>query len=56
MSRWWDITYDKEKGDIDLNGEGDEIQILFDSDDEGNKYIAIKTKDMIEFLKDKGKI
>lgn len=59
-SRWIEIP----KEDIRMNGEGDEIQMLFDCetyhyldpDENGNKHIAIKTQDIINLLKSRGLI
>ena len=48
MSVWYDV----EKENIDFSENHEEIHILFDSDNYGNNYVSIKTKDIMELLKD----
>lgn len=50
MSKW----YDAEIRDMDFDNENNEIDILINDNidiAEGNKYVTIKVKDMIYFLK-----
>ena len=49
MSIWYEPT----AKDIDLSDDGEEIDILFDQDNFGNKYITIKTKDIEKLLRSK---
>jgi hypothetical protein len=48
-------TWDKkEKDDIDICE--DEIQIMLEPDEFGNRYVCVKVEDVIELLKEKGLI
>lgn len=53
MSEWYDIKKEDINIDILKNGNKDEININFGfSDYSGNRYISVKTKDLIEILKE----
>ena len=45
MSTWYDI---EDPDDIDLTDDGKFIHLLFDSDEDGNKYVSVS----VELIKD----
>ena len=47
MSYWIDI----QENDISLSENKEEIHIWYKSDCNGNCYISVKTKDMLDFIK-----
>lgn len=49
MSIWYEPT----AKDIELSDDGEEIDILFDQDNFGNKYVTVKTKDIEKLLRSK---
>lgn len=48
MSEWFDM----EKEDISMPKEKDEVHIWFEQDDNGNRYVSIKTEDLVAVLKE----
>jgi hypothetical protein len=46
MSRWQNIP----KQDIDIDG--DEINVLINSDEDGNNYVVLQKDDVLDLLKD----
>lgn len=50
MSFWKDIN----KEDISMDNNGEEIHVLYNTDDQGNYYISLKTADILETLKEGG--
>lgn len=51
MSKW----FEPEKEEISLSYDGEEIHALIDSDSEGNIWVSLKVKDIIELLKNNEK-
>jgi len=48
MSQWFEMK----KEDISMSVEQDEIYIWFEQDDSGNRYVSVKTDDLLEVLKE----
>lgn len=47
MSYWYEVK----KEDIDITEDGQEIHIYLGSDESGNIYVSLKSKDIKELLK-----
>jgi hypothetical protein len=47
MKFWTDL----EKDDIDLSDDGKEIHISYQSNNQGNWYVSVKTQDIRDLLK-----
>ena len=48
MSDWFDM----EKEDISMSDKKDEVHIWFEQDNAGNRYVSVKTEDIIQVLKE----
>ena len=46
MSEW----YEAEAEDLSISDDGEELHILFDSDEFGNKYVSVKIQDIVDLL------
>lgn len=48
MSEWFDM----QKEDIDMSDKKDEVHICFEQDRNGNRYVSVKTEELLEVLRE----